>query len=162
MFKNVVVRLPKNWLEKDSFQGSISLSECTIHGALFGWMRWRLVSAQVVSCCIYEMPKRDRPPEHICSTMGQVTSLHLHLSLKAHSYLPQRSADSAVDCVNAEIGIFQSLCVNATVCRTPQRQMQLVWMSLRALCINKKSDVPWRSYLKSSSSASSSLKLVTP
>ena len=52
-------------------------------------------------------------------------------SKKAHSHLTQRSADSAVDCINAEIGIFLSLCVNATVCRMPLCQTQLVWMSLK-------------------------------
>ena len=35
--------------------------------------------------------------------------------LSAFGYLPQRSAYSTVDCVNAEIGIFQSLCDNETV-----------------------------------------------
>ena len=34
-------------------------------------------------------------------------------NLKAHSHSPQRSADSPVDCVNAEIGIFLSLWSNA-------------------------------------------------
>ena len=28
------------------------------------------------------------------------------VTFKVHSHSPQRSADSAVDCVNAEIGIF--------------------------------------------------------
>ena len=38
--------------------------------------------------------------------------------LSAFGYFPQRSAYSTVDwvdCVNAEIGIFQSLCDNETV-----------------------------------------------
>ena len=38
---------------------------------------------------------------------------------------PQRTADSAVDCINTEIGIFLSLCINATICLIQQRQMQL-------------------------------------
>ena len=44
--------------------------------------------------------------------------------LKAHSHLLQRSADSAVDCVNAEIGIFLSLRSNATICRRRTRKTQ--------------------------------------
>ena len=44
--------------------------------------------------------------------------------VKAHSHSPQRSADSAVDCVNAEIGIFLSLRSNATVCRRRTRKTQ--------------------------------------
>ena len=44
---------------------------------------------------------------------------------------PQRTADSAVDCINTEIGIFLSLCINATICLIQQRQMQLVWLSLK-------------------------------
>ena len=35
--------------------------------------------------------------------------------LKADSHLPQGSVLSAVDCINAEIENFQSLCGNATV-----------------------------------------------
>ena len=50
--------------------------------------------------------------------------------IKAHSHLPQQSVDSAVDCINAEIENFLSLCGNATVCRMPQQQTQLVWMGL--------------------------------
>ena len=34
--------------------------------------------------------------------------------LRAHSHLPQLSTDSAVDCVNAEMENFLSLCRNAT------------------------------------------------
>ena len=49
----------------------------------------------------------------------------LIISLKAHSHSLKQSANSAVDCVNAEIGIFLSLCINATVCCTAQHQMQL-------------------------------------
>ena len=42
----------------------------------------------------------------------------LDILVKAHSQLPMWSADSAVDCINAEIENFLSLCVNATVhCR---------------------------------------------
>ena len=36
-------------------------------------------------------------------------------TLKAHLHLLQRSVDSAMDCVNAEIGIFLTLWHNATV-----------------------------------------------
>ena len=42
--------------------------------------------------------------------------LILRFYFKAHSHLAQRSADSAVDCINAEIGIFLCLQSNATVC----------------------------------------------
>ena len=51
-------------------------------------------------------------------------SCRAKLPLKAHSHLPQRSADSAVDCINAEIGIFLSLRSIATVCRRRTRKMQ--------------------------------------
>ena len=55
------------------------------------------------------------------------------LIIKDHSDKTQQSVvsgDSSVDCVNTEIGIFLSLCDNATAWRTPQCQKQLVWMSL--------------------------------
>ena len=39
----------------------------------------------------------------------------LKLGLKARSHLPQQSVDSAVDCINAEIEIFLSLCINAII-----------------------------------------------
>ena len=40
-----------------------------------------------------------------------------HYHLKAHSHLPQRSADSAVDCANAEIEIFlSSMQLSAACC----------------------------------------------
>ena len=48
----------------------------------------------------------------------------LFLKIKAHSHSPQRSADSAVDCVNAEIGIFLSLRSNTTICCRRMRKMQ--------------------------------------
>ena len=56
----------------------------------------------------------------------------LKIYIKANSHSPQQSADSSVDCVTAELEIFLSLCVNSTACHMPQRQMQLVWMSLKS------------------------------
>ena len=53
--------------------------------------------------------------------------------LKAHSHLPQQSADSTEDCVNTEIGIFLSLCGNTTVCHRLQHQMHLLWMGLTSM-----------------------------
>ena len=45
-------------------------------------------------------------------------------AFKAHSHSLQPSADSAVDCINAEIEKFLSLRSNATVCRRRTRKMQ--------------------------------------
>ena len=55
-----------------------------------------------------------------------LTEIVLITSLKAQSHSPQWSVDSTVDCVNAETGIFLSLCVNATICCKLQLQMQLL------------------------------------
>ena len=57
----------------------------------------------------------------------------LFVQLKAHSHSPPQSADSAVDCVNAEIGIFLALRSNAT--RLPQTHAEnaVMWVSLKCV-----------------------------
>ena len=58
--------------------------------------------------------------EQHCNTLEKYHYVLFNFSypLKAHSYLPQQSADSTVDCINTEKGIFLSLHHNATVhCR---------------------------------------------
>ena len=66
------------------------------------------VMLQEVYCLVALLMGRGAVERHL--EMAQPTK-------KAHS---QQSADYAVDCVNAEIGIFLFLCVNATVCCMPQ------------------------------------------
>ena len=51
--------------------------------------------------------------------------------LKGSFRLIHASVDSAVDCVNAEIGIFLSLWVNATIQCGILRLQRLVWLSLQ-------------------------------
>ena len=56
--------------------------------------------------------------------------------VKAGSHLSQWSADSAVDCVNAEIENFLSLCGNTTVhCRQ--------WTTLKALSMRTHSKLKY-------------------
>ena len=61
---------------------------------------------------------------HLLSFLEAGDVIITKLPLKADSHSLQRSADSAVDCVNAEIGIFLSLRSNATICRRRTRKMQ--------------------------------------
>ena len=60
------------------------------------------------------------------SSVGSGPDIKMKMAswFKAHSHSLQRSADSAVDCVNTEIGIFLSLRSNTTVCHRRTRKMQ--------------------------------------
>ena len=71
----------------------------SIHSTLARWL-----FAQVVILGNFFLPKKAK--------------------VKAHSHSPQQSADSAVDCVNAEIGVFISLRSNATLCRRRTQKTQ--------------------------------------
>ena len=64
----------------------------------------------------------DGPNAQLSST-NKFTASNFR-ALKCDSHSPQRSADSAVDCIIAEIGIFLSLRSNATVCRRCMRKTQ--------------------------------------
>ena len=46
---------------------------------------------------------------------AELVFAHIYRPFKAQSHLPQRSVDSAVDCINAEMEHFLSVCGNATV-----------------------------------------------
>ena len=47
--------------------------------------------------------------------LGECLHIFLSNSAKAHLHSPHRSADSTVDCINTEVGIFLSLQHKATV-----------------------------------------------
>ena len=60
---------------------------------LFSRRRWRLVSAQVVSCCIYENTKQKRQcikgKNQICCTIGQIrASVYLGKAHPRQVYFP--------------------------------------------------------------------------
>ena len=95
---------------------------------LHHWHDLRLVQMYCVKrtslgCFFYACKKRSQL-ENSLYCINACDLRRSERAFKAHSHSPQRSADSAVDCVNAEIGIFLSLRSNATICRRCTRKMQ--------------------------------------
>ena len=83
------------------------------HPSLFYHQMGRVTVQRITTMAVYVKNTNNLTLRH--RKVGRALFI-LRFYFKAHSHLLQRSADSAVDCINAEIGIFLSLQSNATVC----------------------------------------------